>query len=181
MEIFLGFLGLLILLGVFLKVKGYIDFEINKIPQAPLTKREIFAQKFPDVDVNLYRKRYKLMNQSESSFFYLAQKSLPEGYFIFPKMRIADVIETLDGKGYYKQRNKILPKHIDFVVCDQVLRPVCAVEIDGPSHDKPKQQERDELVDYIFETVGIPLKRVRVGDNFEVVCEKMAHFLKGQV
>ncbi len=132
----------------------------------------------PDVDVSMYKKRYRLMNNSESSFFHVAKKSLPEGYFIFPKMRIADIIETKNGKGYYKQRNKILPKHVDFVVCDKELRTMCAIEIDGKSHNNPKKIERDELVEYIFESVGIPLVRVQVGGSFEKVCNEMRQYLE---
>lgn len=135
------------------------------------------AKPLPDVDVSMYQKRYRLMNNSESSFFHVALKTLPEGYFIFPKMRIADIIETKNGAGYYKQRNKILPKHVDFVVCDKNLRTVCAIEIDGTSHDTPERRERDELVEYIFEYVGIPLERVRVGEDFHRVCNEMRQYL----
>ncbi len=134
-----------------------------------------------DIDVDLYRKRYQLMNSSEASFFFLMQKYLPENYFIFPKMRIADIIETMDGKGYYKQRNKILPKHVDFVICDKNLKTVCAIEIDGKSHDTQKMQERDEQVEYIFESVGIPLERVRVGDDFEAIVREIVKYIEKYV
>jgi hypothetical protein len=92
-------------------------------------------------------------------------------------MRIADIIETKSGRGYYKQRNKILPKHIDFLICDPDLKPVCAIEIDGSSHDAPERRERDELVNYIFKSVGIYLKRVQVGEDFNAVCEHMQQYL----
>lgn len=162
-----------IFLFVKLKSKGY--FEAN---QRPLTRMETFAKKFPDVDASLYQMRFKVMNNSEASFFHLIQKYLPEGHHVFPKMRIADVIKTKNSKGYYKQRNRILPKHIDFLVCDQDLKPLYAVEIDGRSHDNPERQERDELVDYIFESINLPLKRVRVGSDFEAIVSEMAQVLK---
>lgn len=137
----------------------------------------VSAKPISDIDVSMYQKRYRLMNNSESSFFHVALTTLPEGYFIFPKMRIADIIETKDGAGYYKQRNKILPKHVDFVIVDANLRIVCAIEIDGKSHDTPERQERDEMVDYIFEYVGIPLERVRVGEDFHRVCNEMKQYI----
>lgn len=145
-----------------LKTSGYFESH-----QRPLTRMEMLAQKFPEIDPNMYQMRYRLMNNSESSFFYLLQKNLPEGFHVFPKMRIADIIKTKNGKGYYRQRNKILPKHVDFVVCNNNLKPVYAIEVDGKSHDTPERQDRDDLVEYIFEGVQLPLKRVRVGSDFE--------------
>jgi len=165
------------------KKKHSIELEVEEYyEEMPIVESSSFVltkpvRRLPDVDVSMYQKRYRLMTNSESSFFHLAQKSLPEGYHIFPKMRIADIIETKNGNGYYKQRNKILPKHVDFVICDKNLRTVCAIEIDGKSHDTQKMRERDELVEYIFKYVGIPLKRVRVGEDFHVVCDKMKQYL----
>lgn len=156
-----------ILLFIKLKSNGHVD-----------TNGHTLARKFPDIDPSMYQLRYRVMNNSESSFFHLLQKHLPDGYHAFPKMRIADVVKTKNGKGYYKQRNKILPKHIDFVVCDQNLKPLYAIEIDGKSHDNPERQERDKLVDYIFESIHLPLKRVRVGSDFEAIASEMAQKLK---
>jgi hypothetical protein len=53
-----------------------------------------------------------------------------------------------------------------------------AIEIDGKSHDNPERQERDKLVDYIFESIHLPLKRVRVGSDFEAIASEMAQKLK---
>lgn len=121
----------------------------------------------------LYKKRYRVMNDSESSFFHLLQKHIPTGHYIFPKMRIADIIETRSGKGYYKQRNKILPKHVDFVVCNEKLEPVVAIEIDGKSHNQSDRMERDRQVDEIFKSVSLPLEHVKVGVDFESRCKEI--------
>lgn len=147
------------------------------------TKLEIDEENedpFPDIDVDMYQKRHRVMTNSEATFFRIAEEKLPGGYYIFPKMRIADVIQTKNGRGYYKQRNKILPKHVDFLICNKGMMPICAIELDGQSHNTPKQRERDEMVEYIFESVGIPLERVRVGESFEKICEEMRQYLTQQ-
>lgn len=146
--------------------------------QRQKTRMEILAEKFPEIDPNMYQVRYRLMNNSEASFYHLLLKHLPEGFHAFPKMRIADIIKTKDGKGYYRQRNKILPKHVDFVICDSNLKPVCAIEIDGKSHDNPERQDRDDLIEYIFEGVHLPLKRIRVGSSFESAITEIVEILK---
>jgi hypothetical protein len=114
----------------------------------------------------LYRVRGSVLNSSEKAFFLELQKQLPESHYAFPKMRIADIIKTLDGRGYYKARNMILPKHVDFLVCDSRFRPVMAIEIDGKSHRSSRVIERDEMVNEIFKGIGLKLERVLVGSDF---------------
>ena len=111
------------------------------------------------------------MNSSEGVFFTMLVKELPENYYVFPKMRIADIIETEGGYGYTFRRNKILPKHIDFLVCDSRFKPVIAIELDGKSHNKHDRIVRDEFVDKLFEDCKIKLLRVNVGGDFKFVVD----------
>ena len=114
-----------------------------------------------------YRKRESVMNDSEKAFFFELQKQLPKGYYIFPNMRIADFIDAVDGKGFYNRRNKILPKHIDFLICNSPFEPMVALEVNGSSHNRPDRVERDELVRQIFVEANLPLEFVDVGTSFE--------------
>ena len=113
-----------------------------------------------------YRTRDAVMNKSEMAFFFDLQKKLPSGYYIFPNMRIADFIDAVDGEGFYNRRNKILPKHIDFLICDQYFKPVVAIEVNGSSHQRRDRVERDELVRKIFAEAKLPLEWVDVGTSF---------------
>lgn len=115
---------------------------------------------------SIYKKRTSVMNSSESAFFFELQKQLPHGYYIFPKMRIADVIETINGRGYYHMRNSILPKHIDFLICDSYFKPIVAIEVNGGYHNSPSQQEKDSLKREIFKGAGLILETVNVGSDF---------------
>jgi len=151
----------------------------NLMPWSPFIRSKVESTKRTDLD--LYRKRYRVMNNNESSFYHLLQKELGIDYHVFPKMRIADIVETMDGRGYYKQRNQILPKHVDFVVCNQRLEPVLAIEVDGKSHTASSVVERDIMVNAIFEHVGIPLKRVPVGSDFQSQITEMASSIKKSV
>lgn len=121
----------------------------------------------------LYRTRSSVMNRSEKAFFYELEKQLPSGYHIFPNMRIADFIDAVDGIGFYNRRNKILPKHIDFLVCDANFRPVVAIEVNGSSHRRPDRAERDEQIRQIFADAELPLEFVDVGSNFEISVSKI--------
>lgn len=115
---------------------------------------------------SFYKKRFSVMNKTESAFFFELERQLPQGYHIFPKMRIADIIETKSGRGYYHMRNSVLPKHIDFLICDSYFEPVVAIEVNGGYHDSPRQQQKDSIKKRIFEDAGLAFETVEVGTNF---------------
>lgn len=125
-----------------------------------------------------YRKRWSFMNKSEASFFQILSRELNSEFYIFPKTRIADIIKTVDGDGYYARRNRVLPKHIDFLICSKNFEPLMAIEVDGSSHDSLNRRERDGEVDAIFNSVEIPLRHVRVGTDFVTECKEIYLQLK---
>lgn len=115
-----------------------------------------------------YKKHDSVLNKSEEAFFLTAQNQLPNGFYIFPKMRIADIIDETDGKGYYFLRNKILPKHIDFLICDHLFHPIVCIELNGMSHEGGKRKQSDRLKKEVFQQVNLPLEFIEVGSEFSV-------------
>ena len=83
-------------------------------------------------------------------------------------MRVADIIETTDGKGYYFRRNKILSKHIDFLISNQSFMPILAVELNGSSHRIEKRKDSDDQKKKVFEFVGLPIEFIEVGTDFSL-------------
>jgi len=129
------------------------------------------------VEDNSYHPRHSVFTRSEAAFFDELKRQTPEGYHVFPKMRIADILNTPHGSGYYKRVYKIIPKHVDFVVCDQYFKPLVAVEVNGSSHRRAKTQESDALKKEIFEVAGMPLIAVPVGSSFaSAVQEVISYF-----
>lgn len=124
-----------------------------------------------------YKVKHRVLNASEASFFYILEKELGDDFFIFPNMRIADVLETVKGDGYKVRRNKILPKHIDFLICDLQFKPLLAIELDGKYHNSDAQKEKDRQKDEIFKKVGLPLQRVVVGSDFHQEIEEIKTYL----
>lgn len=92
-------------------------------------------------------------------------------------MRIADMVDVVNGNGYYQRRNQILPKHVDFLICNDRMTPLIAIELDGNSHNKPSRMERDQLVDGVFEDAELPLYRIQVGSNFKKFAQKLTVLL----
>ena len=116
-----------------------------------------------------YKKRTCLLNNSESALFFELQKQLPPEYHIFPNMRLADIVDPINYRGHYEYRQKarkIMPKHIDFIICDSTFKPIVAIELNGNSHNRLDRMEMDEEKKKILEEAQIPLIIIKVGDNF---------------
>lgn len=173
-DFILIFLVLRFFLRLFRKIFGLdkpsqFDVEFNTITIKEGLPREDKQRRKESV----YKKRESVMNGSEKAFFFELQKQLPQGYFIFPKMRIADMIETKNGRGFYFKRNRILPKHVDFLVCDSYFRPKLAIELNGGSHRGNDRVESDRIKKEVFAEVDIPLEVVNVGQDFSESVNKI--------
>ena len=79
-------------------------------------------------------------------------------YVVCPKVNVADLLYVTrlrENRGYF---NKIQQKHVDFVLCEPgPMRPVAVVELDDTSHQRRDRQERDELLDQVFQAAGLPI------------------------
>ena len=75
---------------------------------------------------------------------------------------------SYDKKQYMKYFHKIAQKHVDFVICDQNLYVLFAIELDDSSHETKDAKKRDRLKDKAFAAAGIPLKRITEIDKKEI-------------
>ena len=109
-----------------------------------------------------YEARGQLVTRSELRFYKSLTKAVQEDLEIFAMVRIADLLRVEKGhKHRRKWLNKILAKHIDFVLCDPgSLQPRVCIELDDPSHQRPDRIERDVFVNQAFESAGLPLLRI---------------------
>ncbi len=115
-----------------------------------------------------YEKRPRLVTKAELRFYKSLMKAVQDDWEIFAMVRIADILVV--KKDTPKRRtwlNKILAKHIDFVLCDPgSLEVRVAIELDDSSHQRKDRQERDEFVDHAFESAGLPLIRFPVKSSY---------------
>ena len=115
-----------------------------------------------------YRPRGRLVTKSELRFYKSLVKASQDDFEIFAMVRIADLLRVEDGvRNKRSWINKILAKHVDFVLCDPgSLVPVLCIELDDRSHARPDRVERDEFVDAAFDSAGLPLLRIPVQKNY---------------
>lgn len=108
-----------------------------------------------------YKSKY-LLSSNEYNFYkelkiYADEKDL----LICPKVGLKDLFEVKGTKNYMTYFNKINKKHIDFLVCDNNLKPKYAIELDDKSHEQEKSVENDKFKNAIFTQANIPLIRIK--------------------
>lgn len=103
-----------------------------------------------------------LLSRAEMFFFYSLIRAVDNGYAVFAKVRMGDVVylanEPTDAKLH---RNNIQCKHFDFVLCErQFYKPVLVIELDDKSHQWPDAIQRDKIKDSVCEIAQLPMLRV---------------------
>jgi hypothetical protein len=108
----------------------------------------------------IYFRRYRLLSPAELRFFHTLQHVAGNQYWVFTKIRVADLVDIrgLKGRQWWRSFSQISQKHIDFVVTDrQDMEVLAAIELDDRSHQLVHRKQRDHLVNAIFNQAGIPL------------------------
>lgn len=116
-----------------------------------------------------YRVRNTLLSQAELRFYPRLMETVGDRATVCPKVRLADILDVDTGQTMQRQAhlNRIISKHVDFLLCEPLsMRLLAGIELDDRSHQRADRQERDELVDRIFETVGLPLLHIPVRSHY---------------
>lgn len=125
-----------------------------------------------DINTNINNFPYKaklLLTKSEYTFFKALQKILDnDKYIICPKVRLEDFIDVTDKQEIFKYRGYIKSRHVDFLICDNNLHILFAIELDDKTHNSKKAKNTDEFKNKLFEKIGIKLYRIKTEDNYEI-------------
>ena len=107
-----------------------------------------------------FTRRNDFFSASESSFYEILCRLCPE-HTVFAKVRLADLVRVqASGREFWQRFNSICGKHVDFVVCDEQLAPVVAIELDDSSHREAERLKRDKFVDSVLQTASLPIVHV---------------------
>lgn len=132
--------------------------------------------------VSTYQKKRFVLNKSEKELFHELKNHLGSDYYICPNMRIADVVIATKGSGHREKNNKIMPRHLDFVICDSLgFEPRFAIELNGKSHLSKRRVVIDEEKKRVLEEAGLRLFVVDVGENYEKRIHEFQSYLQSQL
>src|SRR6266702_4064291 len=136
-----------------------------------LVKCHLYHQTDESHDAELHpiyqhRKGEDERREAKKRIFDALTQSIPDGLYICPKVRIADLIETHllpTDPNYWKTIAPINQKHVDFILVNRSdFAPRAAIELDGGSHKDQARERRDIFVSSVFQSAGIPLLHVPV-------------------
>jgi len=116
-----------------------------------------------------YQKRRYFFSHQERKFYDALLNDLDDDLQVFAKVRIADIVWlTNEPKDKWQHLNRILTRHVDFLICDVRQQiPLVAVELDDSSHNRVDRQESDRFKDTLFAHVQMPLERFQIKDTYE--------------
>lgn len=133
-----------------------------------------------EIESQPYKKRDYFFYVTELKFFEVLKEIIGDNYYIFPKVRICDIVRNEDKRNY-AQFNKIKSKHVDFLICTKnPISPKIVVELDGSSHNYQSRIERDKFVDEVFASSQIPIVHIKTKSfyNKEVLIRELQRAYK---
>ena len=157
--IFEGFLPILPVLAL-LVVVGVVMTIISTFFKRP--------QKSSGQDFSSYTSNTFLMSKAEISFYQVLCQILGDKYCVYPKVRLADLVNVKGGKNYHAAFNRVKSKHCDFVICDKSSKVILVVELDDKSHSGQKAQKSDTFKDELFKAIGIRCIRHEAKRSYNV-------------
>ncbi len=126
----------------------------------------IILKRYKSSDVSFpYAKNSYLLSKAEKSFYHVLQNCLNDSYVVFPKVRLGDIFHVTHKEKRKFYMYKILPKHVDFLICDSKnFTPLAALELDDSSH--LGKEKDDNFKNNVFLSAGLPLYRIKASYNY---------------
>jgi very-short-patch-repair endonuclease len=143
---------------------------VNNVDEAGAEtyKDELIAvpEKIVKIKQQPYKKKSYFFSVAELKFFEVLKEILGNNYYIFPKVRICDIVDRKDKKDY-SQFNRIKSKHVDFLICTKnPITSKLVIELDDSSHNHQTRIDRDNFVDDVFASSGIPIAHIKVRNYY---------------
>ena len=128
-----------------------------------------------------YYLREDFLTGAEKTFYRALQPAVSQWAVVFPKVRLGDLFyaQTPDNSEWYRARNRIERKHLDFLLCDPTtLEPLLGVELNDSSHQRADRRKRDRLVAGVFDAAGLPLVGIKRRPSYPQ--EELNRFLRAK-
>ena len=155
-------LGLVLILGVCaIVVRGFALLIARSSEQAKPTVATGRLSPVTAPSLPPFAKRNHFFSAAERSLYEILCRLTPE-HTVFAKVRLADLVRVqVSGREFWQRFDSIKAKHVDFVVCDDTLAPVVAIELDDASQDEADRLARDQFVDSVLESAALPIVHVK--------------------
>ena len=113
----------------------------------------IYNARAKEDDGNRYKAKKCLLSRPEMTAYAILKTMLEPKYRVYPQIALLSIVDKLTNTSY---RNELF-RIIDFVVFDNSLKPLLAIELNDASHNRKDRRERDEKVKDILSKAGIKI------------------------
>ena len=158
MEALVGLFVFVVLCAVAVRVAMVLigRSSASAVPEVKFKRRSAADSSAPPP----FARRSYFFSAAERSFYEILCRLSPE-HTVFAKVRLADLVRVqASGREFWQRFNSISGKHVDFVLCDEQLAPIVAIELDDSSHEEPERLARDQFVDSVLESAALPIVHV---------------------
>lgn len=116
-----------------------------------------------------YVRRPQLLNAAEQRFHFRLVQALEGLYAIYPKVRLADVIEVRgDAIDFQAAWSRIAAKHVDFLIAvPESYQPLLVVELESDDASGGDGHPKDDWLDRALLSAGMPIVRVRLRRDYD--------------
>lgn len=120
-------------------------------------------------------------SQQEREFLRAIRQYFPslQAYPNLPLRSFIDITK-LEGTVPMRARSYAWSAQVDVLLCTADEDPVAGIELDSAHHDTDDATERDELKNLLFNLSGLPLIRIRAGDEKAVRAEDFYDLLMSE-
>lgn len=118
-----------------------------------------------------YTLKQSLITDTERNFLNILKEIVGDKYVIESQVPLSGIVNVKDSNKHwtnYHDFNLIKAKSIDFVLYGKDYRPYKAIELDDRSHLKWSRIKRDQLVDEIMKSVGLPILHIPAGYSYNI-------------
>jgi hypothetical protein len=143
------------------KQSGFLDQLVAGLGLGPQPPEE---EKLP------YCLRRDILSAEELVFCKVLQQAAEGWAVVCPKVGLVEIFfpKTGDPATNRQYWAKLLPRNVDFLLCDpEMMRPVIGVELVDPGDQPEERKARDAFLSQVFEDAGLPLLRMPVGETYD--------------
>ncbi|HFL5522622.1 TPA: DUF2726 domain-containing protein [Salmonella bongori] len=127
-------------------------------------KKKVKATNILGCNSNSFERK-PFLTKREREFFNRLRDNLKDDYYIFPQVRVVDIITPnkqfpKNSREFIALFRQVSQWHCDFLIVNMDFNVELAIELDDFTHNQPKRKRRDEIFNKAFSHAGVTLIRV---------------------
>lgn len=111
-----------------------------------------------------------MVTSNEFRLFRCLQELAGSNYYVAPQVGGLGLMRPKWGLSASNQQRHVRaasPKRIDFAWCSRGLDILGVIELDDPTHDVPDRKKKDNALDAMLRSAGLPIVRIQQASFYD--------------